>query len=125
MANKLKVARKLFQDLKLDNWRESKDTLTPGAQAAVLVVEREDGSKGVFRCLGNEDPKAIARFHRELQILTDPEFRHPSIIKLLDYTKDEKPWYITSANWDSPLRNIGRNSWISSPRTRMNWYISQ
>ena len=111
-SKKIQIAREFFQGLKLDNWNETNDTLQPGGQAVVLIVQHKDGTKGVFRCLSDDNPKALDRFHRELQILLRPEFQSPSIISLLAYTVDEKPWYISSLGrsfedyWDEQSKRL-------------------
>jgi len=91
----MKEARRVFHEIRPAGWREGSATVRQGGQATVCVVEHDNGRKGVFRYLKNPDAQATDRFFRELRILTDPQFRHPSIVNVLDYTKDMHPWYIS------------------------------
>ncbi|MBK8151340.1 MAG: protein kinase [Acidobacteria bacterium] len=56
--------------------------------------------------------KAVERFQRELRLLTDERFQHPGIIKLLAYTTDDNPWYISSLGtpfikyWDEQSKRL-------------------
>src|SRR5437899_758849 len=99
MTNKddqIRQAHELFAALKLPGWRESSQTLRPGGQAGVLIVEDGSGTRGVFRCLTQNKPKSIERFYRELRILTDPQFAHPNVVEILDFTRGDKhQWYIS------------------------------
>jgi serine/threonine protein kinase len=92
----IKAAREAFQSLGLEDWTESGGDLGAGGQATVFEVQRNDGTKGAFRCLKDKSPKAIKRFLREIRILTNPEFQHPSIMEILAHSDDENtPWYIS------------------------------
>jgi hypothetical protein len=86
----------IFNRLAIPGWRDSGQTLSGGGQAAVLVVVDTNNRKGVFRYLRSDDPTDIRRFNRELRVLTDLKFEHPSIIKILDHTRDDRSrWYIS------------------------------
>ena len=67
-----------------------------GGHAPVCVVEHDDGRRGVFRCLlPDSDRTDIARFYRELRILTD-RISHANVVPLLAWTQDdETQWYIS------------------------------
>jgi serine/threonine protein kinase len=99
-------ARKIFNNLQLADWQEVPQTIKQGGEAAVLVVRHKSDKKGVFRHLRDTDEKANQRFHRELKILTEAKLQHPSIIKLLAYTTDERPWYISELG--EPFDNYWR-----------------
>lgn len=103
---KLAAARTLFSNLQLTDWQEVSQTIKQGGEAFVLIVRHKSGQKGVFRHLRDTDEKAKQRFHRELRILTDAKLQHPSIIKLLAYTTDESPWYISELG--EPFDNYWR-----------------
>ncbi|MBX9654796.1 protein kinase [bacterium] len=88
--------RSIFRSIGLSHWRIVNERIKPGGQAAVLMVANDVGEDGVFRCLIDPNTVAIERFHRELQLLTDPRFRHPNIVELLDYTSSpSQHWYIS------------------------------
>lgn len=92
------IARDVFKRLGLEDWTESGRNLGAGGQATVLAVQRNDGKKGAFRYLKSQGTQTIGvrRFFREIKILTDPRFQHPSIVKILAYSDDENiPWYIS------------------------------
>jgi hypothetical protein len=90
--------RSYFEGLELQDWEYtgSLNNRSTG-QAAVIQVQRGVSDKGVFRCLKDQDPKAMTRFDRELRILTTPEFRHPAIVEILAFTTDPSsaPWYVS------------------------------
>jgi hypothetical protein len=89
-------ARDFFASLKLAEWKEHTDKPKKGGQAIALVVKHRDGALGVFRHLHSGEQSDLARFFREVELLTKPEFQHASIIKLLAWTTDgAKPWYIS------------------------------
>lgn len=95
-ANNLEAARAIFHSLNLEGWHESGQVLGSGGQATALAVRHDDNRRGVFRYLKKRDPIAIKRFHRELKILTTTQFKHPSIVNILEYARDsEHHWYIS------------------------------
>ena len=96
----------VFQGLRLSHWTEHNQQLKPGAQASVLVAKHTDGYLGVFRLLKPRDDTELRRFFREVKMLSAAQYRHPNILDLLDWTKDEvTPWYI------SRLGNSFKNWW--------------
>jgi len=93
-----KEAREHFQGLNLGDWKERRSPAGSrrGGQATVLAVEHTNGTKGAFRYLRSDRPEAGQRFRRELAILTDPQFQHPNILRIIDYPRDrEGLWYIS------------------------------
>lgn len=93
--DKRESARCAFKSLQLSGWEEVNQSIRQGGEASVLIVKNQLGDKGVFRYLKRTDPVSLKRFHRELNILTNPRFQNPSIIQLLEHSKDDKPWYIS------------------------------
>ena len=92
--------RELFDSLNLTKWKYLQILGSGGGQAKTSDVQNvETGQIGVFRLLHEQKrgEKEIKRFVRELTILINPEYSHPAIIEILDYTKDaqNEPWYIS------------------------------
>jgi serine/threonine protein kinase len=95
-TQRLQAARKLFQRLRPAGWKEANQQLKAGGQASVLVVEHEDGRKGVFRCLIDPSGREAKRLERELRILTNPELFHPNIVRIIAHPADPtEHWYVT------------------------------
>lgn len=88
-----KQLKEYFLSLGLTKWVISGD-ISSGGQADIIEVKNNTTSElGVFRTLRRRDEKDVARFYRELKILT--KTNHPNIVKILDYTKDNfHQWYI-------------------------------
>ena len=86
-------AKELFESISPEGWNIVNEALRQGSQSSVLVVQNLEGIKGVFRHLKRTDSKSLLRFKREINIVL--KHKHPSIMNLLDYSKDEKPWYIS------------------------------
>ncbi len=102
---KFRETKKFFQSLELEGWKECKSASRPGSggQATVLAVKHTDGTKGAFRYLRSNRPEAPQRFFRELKILTDPQFQHPNIMKIVVCTEDnENHWYISELGKSFP-----------------------
>jgi len=108
-------AVKSFNSLNLENWFYDKKLLGHGGQAFVLQVKNVNGVKGAFRYLRKNDATSVNRFHRELSILTNPEFQHKNIVNILDYSKDKnKHWYI------SKFGNSFYDFWLGKRRNYCN-----
>lgn len=91
--------KKYFNSLKtqweLDNAVRTKNT----GQASVLYVKhRESGVFGVFRRLKAINSKSIARFKREISILTDKAYKHPNLVNILEYSESDY-WYISERGY--------------------------
>lgn len=91
--------RKTFETLDLDNW-EINPTYNPrpnkSGQADVLFLKNREGKEGVFRLLKNKSEKAKERFKRELKILTNDEYKNPSIVNILEHPQNNNEyWYIS------------------------------
>ncbi len=89
-----KQFKEYFLSLGLTEWNISGNT-SRGGQADIIEVKNNITSEiGVFRMLRRRDKEDIARFYRELSILT--KTNHPNIVKILDYTKNtDHQWYIS------------------------------
>ncbi|MEO7991103.1 MAG: serine/threonine-protein kinase [Chryseolinea sp.] len=89
-----KELKDYFQSLNLIEWTVT-GNLANGGQADIIEVKNnKTGQLGVFRTLRRKKENDIARFYRELEILT--KTNHPNIVKILDHTNDkEHQWYIS------------------------------
>ena len=86
----------IFYSLGLEGWKVSGPSLGSGGQAITLPVEHIDGRKGAFRYIKGKGTRDIQRFLREVGVLTNPEFQHRNIVRILDHSEDEKNlWYIS------------------------------
>lgn len=89
-------ARDTFSRVAPDGWKLVETaSVEQGGNAPVCVVEDDDARRGVFRCLlPNIDSTGIARFYRELRILTQ-RISQKNVVPLLAWTQDEETqWYI-------------------------------
>lgn len=83
-----------FQSLDLNEWTVTGNVGNGGQADIIEVKNNKNGQLGVFRTLRRKKENDIARFYRELKILT--KTNHPNIINILDFTKDnEHQWYIS------------------------------
>lgn len=86
--------KEYLQNLELSEWTVTGNPTNGGQADIVEVKNNTTGEFGVFRTLRRKNETDIARFYRELAILT--KTNHPNIVKILDYTKDkEHQWYIS------------------------------
>jgi serine/threonine protein kinase len=95
-TEKFNKAKVLFENLAFSDWKIDESFKSDGGQAIVLGVTNSSGQKGVFRYLEAQDETSKKRFYREINILTDPRFKHKNIVNILEYTRDEQyQWYIS------------------------------
>lgn len=94
-----------FEKLSLVGWKLHRQKIKKGGQAHVIPVINDKGEVGVFRYLHNPSPQEIARFNRELKVLVNPAYQHPSIVEIISYSKDvaKEPWYIS--RWGKSFRH--------------------
>lgn len=88
---------KVFNDLNLSGWEKINDLANKrGGQACVLFVNHKDGREGAFRYFKDKSERTVKRFNRELKILTNPEYKHPCIVNILEHSSDDNAhWYIS------------------------------
>lgn len=116
MQKKQSNTKEYFNELKLHNWDYAQDFGNGGGQATTIEVRNnESGHIGVFRLLREDKRREIdiKRFQRELSILTNPEYTHPSVIEILEYSKDtQNPWYISrkGLSFKDYWKNIRQNN---------------
>lgn len=93
----------VLEDLRQRGWnRRVAARGRGGGQADVVQLEHRDGRRGAFRAVRSADDKALARFHRELGVLRDPDFAHPAIVDLYEHTENRgRPWYVS--RWGEPF----------------------
>src|ERR1700751_1704527 len=90
----LQELKDYFKTFDLTEWAVI-GNLAGGGQADIVEVKNtKNGKLGIFRTLRRKNEADIARFHRELEILT--KTNHPNIVEILDYTKNkDHHWYIS------------------------------
>lgn len=105
-----------FTSLNIPNWTIESTNSRQGGQAKIIYVKNDRNEKGVFRVLQSVDPTDIKRFKRELSILTNPDYFHENIVKILTYsTNPEDNWYISERGypfdqfWKSRKENLNSN----------------
>lgn len=93
-------AKRIFNALNLEDWEiiEGEPGI-PSGQAVVLKVQnkKDISRQGAFRTLKNPDKQAKKRFDRELKVLTNPQYRHDSIVEIYNWSEEygQVRWYIS------------------------------
>lgn len=89
-----------FKELNLENWQFINPINNESGQAKVAIVKNtSNGDVGAFRILKKTDEKSIQRFQRDVNIITNKEFHHKNVIKLLDFNI-HRYWYISEIGTD-------------------------
>jgi hypothetical protein len=108
------IPEEVLPILRARSWTPVEGYKKGGGQAAVIEVRHEEKGRGAFRLLKKADAEDIRRFDREVAIVTDPRFRHPNIVNILDVASlGEGYWYISElgkpfdAYWKSLRERVG------------------
>lgn len=109
------IPRAILPILQAHGWRQLPGYTRSGAQAAVIAVTDASNRRGAFRMLTRETKEDVQRFDREVAILTDSRFQHPSVVNIFDVSgPGEGHWYVSQLGkpfesyWKSSKQRAGR-----------------